>query len=62
MKKNSKSRNRRTQTPKNPLAGSRMPKDMLDADLGRRGSSAGMPHKSVKDYRRKPKHVGRGWE
>lgn len=55
-------KNKRPQKPKNPLAGSRMPREMLDADLGRRGSSAGSPHKSTKDYRRKPKHAGRGWE
>lgn len=27
----------------------------------RRSNAAGS-HKSVKDYRRKPKHPGRGWE
>lgn len=27
-----------------------------------RRSSAASKHKSVKDYRRKPKHVGRGWQ
>jgi len=54
-------KNRRAQAPKNPLAGSRN-FAMVEADLERRRSSAGMPHKSSKDYRRKPKHVGRGWE
>lgn len=27
-----------------------------------RRSNATSKHKSVKDYRRKPKHTGRGWE
>jgi len=57
----SKNKNRRAQTPKSPLAGSRN-FAMVEADLARRSSSAGMPHKSVKDYRRKPKHAGKGWE
>lgn len=30
--------------------------------LESRRSNATAKHKSVKDYRRKPKHVGRGWE
>lgn len=54
----SKNQRRRAQAQKNPLAGSRMPKEMLDADLERRRSSAGSRHKSAKDYRRKPKHGG----
>lgn len=27
-----------------------------------RRSNAARPHKSITDYRRKPKHVSRGWE
>lgn len=27
-----------------------------------RKSNAAGTHRSVKDYRRKPKHVGKGWE
>lgn len=52
---------RTAQKQKNPLAGSRN-FAMVEADLNRRSSSAGSPHRSVKDYRRKPKHTGRGWE
>lgn len=52
---------RRAQKPKNPLAGSRN-EAAMHADLERRRSSAGSPHKSANDYRRTPKHRGRGWE
>jgi hypothetical protein len=50
---------RAAQKQKNPLAGSRN-FAAVQADLERRRSSAGMPHKSAKDVRRKPKHGGWG--
>ena len=33
----------------------------MEAMQGKRFSSAAGPHRSASDYRRKPKHVNRGW-
>jgi len=52
----SKNKNRRAQAPK---VGNR---DMAKAMQELRRSSAAERHKSVKDYRRKPKHVNKGWD
>lgn len=54
----SKNQRRRAQAQKNPLAGSRN-FAAVEADLARRRSSAGSPHKSAKSYTRKPKHRNR---
>lgn len=57
MKKN---KNRRDQTAK-PVTNGRNEKfNEAMREIGR--SSATDRHRSVKDYRRKPKHSGRGWE
>lgn len=56
MKKNSKNKNRRQQTPK-----ARNERYMEGMQELRRSNAAGV-HRNVKDYRRKPKHVNRGWE
>lgn len=52
MKKN---KNRRPQTPKSKI-------DAIGrAEVDRARSNAGGPHKLATDYRRRPKHKGRGW-
>lgn len=56
MKKNSKNKNRRQQTPK-----ARNERYMEGMQELRRSNAAGV-HRSAKDYRRKPKHINRGWE
>jgi len=52
----SKSKNRRPQTPKGRNI--EYAKGMQEL---RRSSAAGI-HRSERDYRRKPKHPGKGWE
>lgn len=49
-------KNKRPQAPKS--ANRELAKAMQEL----RRSSAAERHRSVKDYQRKPKHVGRGWE
>ena len=34
---------------------------LSNAMIGKRSSNAAGPHKSATDYRRKPKHTGKGW-
>jgi hypothetical protein len=59
MKKNSRSRNRRNQVSKPAKSGNEgYMRDMQEIKF----SNAAQPHRSDKDYRRKPKHAGRGWE
>ena len=59
MKKNSRSKNRRSQVSKPAKSGnSRYVEGMQEI----RFSNAAGPHRSASDYRRKPKHVNRGWE
>lgn len=64
MKKNSRSKNRRQQTSKGlPLGADGGRNEAWNEAMMEKGrSSAASRHKSAKDYRRKPKHVGRGWE
>lgn len=58
MKKNSRSKNRRGQVSKPAKSGNtRYMEGMQEL---RRSGAAG-PHRTAADYRRKPKHVGRGW-
>jgi hypothetical protein len=52
----SKNKNRRPQTPK-----ARNIEYMKGMQELRKSNAAG-PHKTATDYRRKPKHPGRGWE
>jgi hypothetical protein len=59
MKKNSRSKNRRNQVSKPAKSGNEP--YMYGMQELRRSNAAG-PHRTEKDYRRKPKHVGRGWE
>jgi hypothetical protein len=59
MKKNSRSKNRRSQVSKPAKSGNEA---YVEAMQGLRRSSATSRHKSAKDYRRKPKHAGKGWE
>ena len=56
----SKNKNRRVQTPKPKGFGEN--KAYMEGMQELRRSNAAGTHKSVKDYRRKPKHAGRGWE
>jgi len=59
MKKNSKNKNRRQQASKPAKSGnSRYMEGMQEL---RRSNAAGT-HRSAKDYRRKPKHVNRGYD
>lgn len=59
MKKNSRNKNRRNQVSKPAKSGnSKYVEGMQEL---RRSNAAGT-HRSAKDYRRKPKHSGRGWE
>lgn len=51
-------KNRRAQTPK---ASKRTIDKIGQAEIDRAGSNAAGPHRLKTDYRRKPKHVGRGW-
>jgi hypothetical protein len=53
-------KNRRQQTAKSLTSGRNPKFNEAMRELGR--SNAARPHKSDKDYRRKPKHSGRGWE
>lgn len=55
-----KNKNRRSQTAK-PLTGGRNERYMEGMQEIRRSNAAG-PHRSANDYRRKPKHVNRGWD
>ncbi len=55
----SKNKNRRPQTRKPAKSANR---DYMEAMQELRRSSATSRHKSAADYRRKPKHTGRGWE
>lgn len=59
MKKNSRNKNRRTQVSKPAKSGNT---PYMEAMQELRRSNATSRHKSAKDYRRKPKHSGRGWE
>lgn len=59
MKKNSRSKNRRSQNSKPAKSGNTA---YMEGMQELRRSSAAGPHHSQKDYRRKPKHTGRGWE
>ena len=58
--KKTKATNRRAQTPK-PLMGGRNER-YSEAMQGKRFGNAATPHKLATDYRRRPKHAGRGWE
>lgn len=49
----------KSKSPKPPKSGNR---ELAVAMQELRRSSAASRHKSAKDYRRKPKHAGRGWE
>lgn len=55
----SKNKNRRKQTSKAPKSGNR---DLAVAMQELRRSSATSRHAMATDYRRKPKHVNRGWD
>ncbi len=55
----SKNKNRRAQSSKPAKSGNT--EYMYGMQELRRSNAAGS-HKTAKDYRRKPKHVGRGWE
>ena len=59
MKKNSKSKNRRSQVSKPAKSGNT---PYMEGMQELRRSNAAGPHRSAMDYRRKPKHAGRGWE
>lgn len=52
-------KNRRPQNSKPAKSGNTK---YVEAMQGKRFSSAAGYHKKATDYRRKPKHVGRGWE
>ena len=56
MKKNT---NRRPQTRKHAKSGNT---PYMEGMQEIRRSNAAGPHKSANDYRRRPKHRGRGWE
>ena len=53
-----KNTNRRPQSTKPPKSGNT---PYIEAMMGKRGSNAAGPHKSINDYQRKPKHF-KGWE
>lgn len=55
----SKNKNRRPQVHKPAKSGNS--KYMEGMQELRRSNAAG-PHRSDKDYRRRPKHMGKGWE
>lgn len=59
MKKNSRSKNRRSQVSKPAKSGNER---YVEGMQGLRMSNAAGPHRSANDYRRKPKHPGKGWE
>lgn len=59
MKKNSRSKNRRNQSTKPPKSGNT---PYMEAMQELRRSSATARHRSAADYRRKPKHAGKGWD
>lgn len=59
MKKKSRNKNRRSQASKPAKSGNQ--RYMEGMQELRRSNAAGT-HRSAKDYRRKPKHTGRGWE
>jgi len=50
--------NRRPQTPK----GNGENRARVNAMIGKRSSNAASPHRIATDYRRKPKHPGKGWD
>jgi hypothetical protein len=54
-----KNKNRRAQASKAPKSGNTA---YMEGMQELRRSNAAGTHKSAKDYRRKPKHVSRGWE
>ena len=55
----SKNKNRRAQTRKPAKSGNT---PYMEGMQELRRSNAAGPHKTEKDYRRKPKHVNKGWE
>jgi hypothetical protein len=59
MKKNSRSKNRRNQVSKPAKSGNSA---YMEGMQELRRSNAAGTHRTVKDYRRKPKHPGREWE
>ena len=59
MKKNSRNKNKRAQVSKPAKSGNQ---PYMEAMQELRRSNATARHKSPKDYRRKPKHQGKGWE
>lgn len=58
MKKN-KASNRRPQSPKPAKSGN---VGYMEGMQELRRSNAAGPHRAGTDYRRRPKHMGRGWE
>lgn len=58
MKSNSRNKNRRPQSSKPAKSGNS--KYVEGIQELRFGNAAG-PHRSANDYRRKPKHPGKGW-
>lgn len=59
MKKNSRNKNRRSQVSKPAKSGNQ--RYMEGMQELRRSNAAGI-HRSATDYRRKPKHVKKGWD
>lgn len=59
MKKNSRNKNRRNQNSKPPKGKNT---EYMEAMQELRRSNAAAPWAQATDYRRKPKHVKRGWE
>lgn len=59
MKKNSRNKNKRPQVSKPPKGKNT---EYMRGMQEIRFSNAAGPHRSDTDYRRKPKHPGRGWE
>lgn len=57
MKKNSRNKNKRVQSPKGGEN-----KALARAMQEKRFSNAAQPHRTATDYRRKPKHPKKGWE
>lgn len=59
MKRNSRNKNRRAQVSKPAKSANR---DMMEGFQELRKGNRAQPHTLATDYRRKPKHAGRGWE
>lgn len=59
MKKNSRSKNRRSQVSKPAKSGNTA---YMEGMQELRRSNAAGAHRSANDYRRRPKHMGKGWE